>query len=119
MSSCPLQLSRQDSREPLRLRSIGAQVELTVRDAGEKVAARSATSWAVRHFEDSWGGPITPPVWVLLITCHRPGSIPSANPVEPPKAHARANPHAVREANRDSCALALRFPIISPAPSLP
>jgi hypothetical protein len=97
------------------LRSIGAQVELTVREVGEKVAARSATSWAVRHREDSCGGPITPPVWVLLITCHRPGSIPSAKPVEPPKAHARAIPHAVCAANRDNCALALRFRIISPA----
>jgi hypothetical protein len=118
MSSCPLQVNRQDSREPLKVCSIGAQVELTVRDAGEKVAARSATSWAVRHLEDSCGGPITPPVWVLLITCHRPGSIPSANPGEPPKAHARANPHTICEANRGNCALALRFRIISPAQPL-
>src|SRR5262252_1862134 len=119
MSSCPLQVSRQVRREPTRLRSIGAHVELTVRDIGEKVLARSATSWGVRHFEDSWGGPITPPVWVLLITCHRPGSIPSANPVEPPQAHARTSPHATHEAIGYSRAIAVRFRIISIArPSL-
>src|SRR5215468_8892921 len=113
MSSCPLQVSRQVRREPLKLRSIGAQVELTVRDTGEKVVARSATSWGARHLEDSCGGPITPPVWVLLVICHRPGSIPSANPVEPPKPYAMRRPHAARRASGQSRALALRFRIIS------
>jgi len=101
------------------LRSIGAHVELTVRDTGEKVVARSATSLGVRHFEDSCGGPITPPVWVLLITCHRPGSIPSAKTVEPPKAHAVTSPHAVCEASRQSRGIGPRLRIISIAgPSL-
>src|SRR5215469_10347954 len=100
MSSCPLHVSRQDRRESAKLRSIGAHVELTVRDMGEKVVARSATSWGVRHFEDAWGGPITPPVWGLLITSHGPGSIPSANTVEPPKAHAPTSPRAACAAIR-------------------
>jgi hypothetical protein len=114
-----LQVNRHVRRGPAKLRSIGAQVELTVRETGEKVVARSATSCGVRHFEDSWGGPITPPVCVLLITCHSPGSIPSANTVEPPKAHATRSPHATRKAIGWSLAIALRFRIISIArPSL-
>jgi hypothetical protein len=104
-----LQVSRHIRRESLKLRSIGAHVELTVRDIGEKVVARSATSWEVRHFEDSCGGPITPPVWVLLITCHSPGSIPSANTGKLPRTQAATSPHAACEASRESRAIALPF----------
>src|SRR5438067_2935827 len=108
-----MHVNRQISCEPVNLRSTDPQVELTVRDAGEKVAARSATSGAVRHFDDSCGGPITPPVWVLLITRHKPGSIPSANAVELPKAHAVTKPHALCETHRQSCTLVRRLTIIS------
>src|SRR5580692_9120029 len=79
MSSCPLQVSRQVSRWPLRLRSIGAQTEFIVLGTGENVVARSWAWSAVRHLDDSWGGPITPPVAVRLVIFHKPGSMPSAN----------------------------------------
>jgi hypothetical protein len=45
--------------------------------------------------------------------------MPSANTVEPPKAHATRSPHATRKAIGLSLAIALRFRIISIArPSL-
>jgi hypothetical protein len=117
MSSWPLQVKRQVRCEPLKLRSIGAHVELMVRDTGENVVARSATSCEVRHFEDSCGGPITPPVWVLLVTCHRPGSIPSAAAVEAPDALAMTSRHAIGGPIRQNRGRDVPFPIISPAQS--
>jgi hypothetical protein len=83
-----------------------------VRDTGEKVMARSPTSCVVKHFEDSWGGPITPPVWVLLMTCHRPGSMPSPNAAEIIKAQELASPNVADAADRQSLAIALRLRII-------
>jgi hypothetical protein len=43
---------------------------------------------------------MTPPVWVLLITCHSPGSMPSANTAELLKGHAPAIPKAADAASR-------------------
>src|SRR5262249_58906317 len=85
--------SWQLSGEPSKLRSIGAHSELTVWDTGENVVARSLVSCGVRHFDDSCGGPITPPVWVRVVTCHRPGSSPSAKAVEPLDHATAISPH--------------------------
>jgi hypothetical protein len=67
------------------LRSIGAHSELIVRPTGVNVVATSCAYSALRHFDDSCGGPITPPVSVRLTIRHSPGWISLANAAEAAK----------------------------------
>ena len=88
MLSWPVQTRCQVSSGPLRLRSIGAQTEFTVAGIGEKVAPRSPVCAAVRHFDDSCGGPATPPLSIWAVIFHSPGSMPSATAAEAANASA-------------------------------
>src|ERR1051326_5687580 len=81
MSSGPLQSRCQLSFLPSKLRCIGSQGELMVLAIGENVAGKYLTCSAGRHFDDWRGGPAIPLVTTVVVTFHKPASIPSAKAV--------------------------------------